>query len=111
MKVDRLLEKMDIMFNQPLSRLERKRLFESRVWVRREGPGLKSFGPRIASPRKASKDGPKPGTRGLVRCYQCDKVGHYAKDCLDGNRKRKESSRDKKIGQDSRRADRQVKPG
>lgn len=36
MKVDRLLEKMDIMFNQPLSRLERKRLFESRVWVKNE---------------------------------------------------------------------------
>jgi len=34
--MDRLLEKMDAMFNQPTSRLERKRDFENRVWQRNE---------------------------------------------------------------------------
>lgn len=36
MSVDRLLEQMDAMFNQPMSRLERKRLFENRVWEKGE---------------------------------------------------------------------------
>ncbi|XP_070156230.1 uncharacterized protein [Polyergus mexicanus] len=36
MRVDRLLEKMGTMFNQPLSRLERKRQFENRVWEKKE---------------------------------------------------------------------------
>jgi len=36
MKVKRLLEKMDTMFNQSLSRLERKRQFENRVWEKKE---------------------------------------------------------------------------
>lgn len=36
MRVDRLLEKMGTMFNQPLSKLERKRQFENRVWEKKE---------------------------------------------------------------------------
>jgi len=36
MRVDRLMEKIGTMFNQPLSRLERKRQFENRVWEKKE---------------------------------------------------------------------------
>lgn len=36
MSVDRLLERMNAMFDQPMSRLERRRLFENRVWIKGE---------------------------------------------------------------------------
>lgn len=36
MRVDRLMEKMGTMFNQSLSRLERKLQFENRVWQKKE---------------------------------------------------------------------------
>lgn len=35
-KVDRLLEQMDAMFNQPMSRLEKERLLENRMWEKGE---------------------------------------------------------------------------
>lgn len=36
MKVDILLERMEIMFNQPTRRLQRKLVFEKRIWERNE---------------------------------------------------------------------------
>ncbi|XP_024889023.1 uncharacterized protein LOC112465625, partial [Temnothorax curvispinosus] len=179
MRVDRLLEKMGAMFDQPMSRLERKRIFENRVWKRnesfsdychdkiikenkvpipeeemveyiidgipwkalknqarmqsfstvheltkafrritleapdtfqahREASSPKNMKLKTASPKEALGGSPKPKTKGLVRCYQCDEVGHYAKDCPTAKEKHKKTSKDKKTERGNKKAERQV---
>lgn len=181
MEVDRLLEKMDTMFNQPLSRLERKRLFENRIWekgesfndychakvilgnkvpiaeeetveyvvdgipstslrnqakmhcfstvseltkafrrislntmdtttARREFPGVKNSKTKIITSTTAiSKDNSRPIIKGVVKCYQCDEVGHYAKYCPAKKERPQKLSTDKKTEPGDRKMDHQVK--
>lgn len=51
----------------------------------------------------------RPINRGVVRCYNCDVTGHYAKDCPDKKKKEGEKSSGKGASAPKeRRADRQV---